>query len=629
MSDINLDFTVSNNNIGLIVVPNDITITPTDINLSVYAGGLGIPAGTTGQLQYNNGGVLGGVANTSYASGNLSLGDVANIKIDGGTVNYVLQTDGAGNLSWVAAANSNYASYAGNVVGSNQPNITSVGNLTALTVIGESNLGPVGNVIITGGTNGYVLQTDGTGNLTWTAQTGNGGGNGTPGGANTQIQYNDSGNFGGSAGFTFDKDTTIFVANNIVATSSANLGAVGNVTITGGNSGQVLSTDGSGNLTFITGGGGGGWTGPSNIAVNDLLFGLYYGANTGIMPGNTVTVASSIDVNSWSTGNTTNTVGAISNFAAGGNYMYATTATSNIARTQTGIQWTDVATPFIATGIIQANNNLVIYRSGSNNSAYSTNNGNAWTYANNNNTTFNLRNSAYGNGTIIIIRAELTSNNFIKSHDDGLTWSNSNTGGNTYVYTDVTYGNNKFIATRTASATAIRTTDNGNNWSNISLGNAYLWRQFAYGNGKWVGISEYTSPSTLGVAVVSTDDGNTWTTTALANLAWSDIVYANGTFIAGAGSGGSGNVIISTDGITWSNGGNTGIGTVDQLEFNSTEQLLVAGDNGVLVASTITPKITVTSSDGNLSNIQSAPAGTYRNLGGAIGNVGSMWIRTA
>ena len=72
-------------------------------------------------------------------------------------------------------------------------NIGNIGNLTVST----------GNIHILGGSNGYVLQTDGTGNLSWTAQTG-GSGNGTPGGANTQVQFNDAGAFGGAAGFTFD-----------------------------------------------------------------------------------------------------------------------------------------------------------------------------------------------------------------------------------------------------------------------------------------------------------------------------------------------------------------------------------------------------------------------------------------
>jgi hypothetical protein len=40
-------------------------------------------------------------------------------------------------------------------------------SISSLTVTGVSNIGNVGNVIITGGTNGYYLQTDGSGNLTW------------------------------------------------------------------------------------------------------------------------------------------------------------------------------------------------------------------------------------------------------------------------------------------------------------------------------------------------------------------------------------------------------------------------------------------------------------------------------
>jgi len=52
-------------------------------------------------------------------------------------------------------------------------NISASGNISVsgnLTVSGTTNLGPVGNVKITGGTADYVLKTDGTGNLSWTAQ---------------------------------------------------------------------------------------------------------------------------------------------------------------------------------------------------------------------------------------------------------------------------------------------------------------------------------------------------------------------------------------------------------------------------------------------------------------------------
>jgi hypothetical protein len=94
---------------------------------------------------------------------------------------------------------------------------------TSYATIGTANIGNIGtlnvdiaNLHISGGTNGYVLQTDGTGNLTWTAQTG-GAGNGTPAGANTQIQYNNAGNFGAAAGFTFNSTKNLLNIANVAA----------------------------------------------------------------------------------------------------------------------------------------------------------------------------------------------------------------------------------------------------------------------------------------------------------------------------------------------------------------------------------------------------------------------------
>lgn len=94
----------------------------------------------------------------------------------------------------------------------------------------SANLGNVANLVITGGINGYFLQTDGAGNLTWAAATGNGG-NGTPGGANTQVQFNDAGVFNGNAGFTYSKSNNTLtignvVANYITATFNANANIV-------------------------------------------------------------------------------------------------------------------------------------------------------------------------------------------------------------------------------------------------------------------------------------------------------------------------------------------------------------------------------------------------------------------
>lgn len=103
MSDINLEFTVSNNSIEFTVDPIDLTFTPQDIQLTInpsYQPGAG---GNIGELQYNNGSLLAGIPTATYNGSNLSLGNVANLKITGGVNGYFLQTDGTGNLDWAAA----------------------------------------------------------------------------------------------------------------------------------------------------------------------------------------------------------------------------------------------------------------------------------------------------------------------------------------------------------------------------------------------------------------------------------------------------------------------------------------------------------------------------------------------
>jgi len=179
---------------------------------------------------------------------------------------------------------------------------TQVLTIPNVNVTGTTNLGSVDNLIITGGNANYVLTTDGTGNLSWAEPSG--GGNGTPGGSNTQLQFNDSGVFGGSAALTFNKDTDTLTATtvniddlnansidtgvvqavssinspNISVSNQANVtgnlrvtgnvnftgsqtisfGTVSNVKINGGVNGYVLTTDGLGNLSWQAGGGSGG-----------------------------------------------------------------------------------------------------------------------------------------------------------------------------------------------------------------------------------------------------------------------------------------------------------------------------------------------------------------------------------
>jgi len=116
----------------------------------------------------------GVITSMNTSSMNSNLGPVGNITITGGSNGQVLTTNGSGVLNWSTvdtsnAANANYSAYAGNVTIAAQPNITSVGTLSNITVSGTSNLGDVGNVKITGGSNGQALTTDGNGTLSWSS----------------------------------------------------------------------------------------------------------------------------------------------------------------------------------------------------------------------------------------------------------------------------------------------------------------------------------------------------------------------------------------------------------------------------------------------------------------------------
>ena len=169
------------------------------------------------------------------AGGLITLGDVSNVKIDGGAIGYVLETDGLGNLSWtpkgtlytniVALSNATpiVMTVANTTPYSNDMEITISGvqgNANA-NVNGQSfyiqlsNDYPTsGNVELYTGTGG-TGPVDGTG-LTYTNSPNaiattivSSGGSSSLGaaGANTQIQYNETNILQGSADFTWNNST--------------------------------------------------------------------------------------------------------------------------------------------------------------------------------------------------------------------------------------------------------------------------------------------------------------------------------------------------------------------------------------------------------------------------------------
>ncbi len=113
--------------------------------------------------------------------------------------------------------------------------------------------------------------------------------------------------FNGANGFSVGQLTPIniadangnLIANGITVSAKANLGPIGNVIITGGSSGQAITTDGAGNLTFTTVGGTATLSnGNSNIQIlnnANITFSSTGNANIMVVTGTGVNVAGTLN----------------------------------------------------------------------------------------------------------------------------------------------------------------------------------------------------------------------------------------------------------------------------------------------------------------------------------------------
>jgi hypothetical protein len=167
---------------------------------------------------------------------------------------------------------------------------------------GTTVLGSVSNINISGGNSGQFLQTDGTGNVTW---------------ANVVLDHIEAGNssitVAPNANITMTvMDSNVAVFNNgglyldgyLETTSrvypeSLEFANIANLIIPGGNSGQYLRTDGTGNLAWATVASDSISNGESNVTLYaDLVTMSSNGvANTMVIDGDRVSVDGTLQVN--------------------------------------------------------------------------------------------------------------------------------------------------------------------------------------------------------------------------------------------------------------------------------------------------------------------------------------------
>jgi len=201
---------------------SNITITNSSggITIASTGGGGGTPGGSDTQIQFNNSGSFGGSANFTWDGTNVQIG-------------------ATGALRFADTDSSNYVAF-------KSPGTVS-SNVTWTLPSAD-------------GTNGQALVTNGTGTLSWATASG------SPGGSTTQLQYNNAGAFAGATNLVTDgsnltinaqgdlrfgdSDSSNWVAFQAPSTVSSNV--TWTLPSADGTNGQMLSTNGSGTLSWKT-----------------------------------------------------------------------------------------------------------------------------------------------------------------------------------------------------------------------------------------------------------------------------------------------------------------------------------------------------------------------------------------
>ena len=258
----------------------------------------------TGNLTANN-----FIANSNITSGNANLGNAV-------TANYFIGSL----LGPLANGNSNVAIPAAN----GNVNISSAGNANILVVTGtgvnvtgtlnvsaNANVGNIGTntAIITTGNittiNSGLLQ---NGNSNLAIPVANGNVNiSSAGNANILVVTGTGVNVTGTLNVSANANVGNIGTTGLIATGVSNLGPVGNVIITGGSNGQILSTNGSGNLSWITISTSSISNGNSNVSIpaanGNATISIAGNSNIVVVTGTGVNVAGTMNVSSNINGN--------------------------------------------------------------------------------------------------------------------------------------------------------------------------------------------------------------------------------------------------------------------------------------------------------------------------------------
>jgi len=267
---------------GLTLVGNQFNISNTAVTAGSYGNGDRVSTFTVNQqgqltaasntaITANAANLTGTALNANIVTSNLtSVGTLGNLTVSGNISagNISAGAGSGGNITGANLVSANF--FTGTLTTNAQPNITSVGTLTSLTVTGNvtggnlittgavnagtlavtgtSNLGAVGNVTITGGTSGQVLSTNGSGGLSFISVSSSGISNGTSNVNIPAVNGNVNISAGGNANILIVTSTGVNVAGTLNVTGNASLGNL----VTSGSGGNIANANNVSANTFTS-----------------------------------------------------------------------------------------------------------------------------------------------------------------------------------------------------------------------------------------------------------------------------------------------------------------------------------------------------------------------------------------
>jgi hypothetical protein len=317
---------------------------------------------------------------------------------------------------------------------------------------------------------------------------------------------------------------------------------------------------------------------------------------------------------------TTLSSGAISTveitFSAAHGLIPGTTATVKIDSTPPPVyDATNLSLPSSGTwtGVAWTGSGFIAIRSGSNETAFSTN-GTTWTAAGtlpNTNTWSSVAAGAVGSTSYIVAVAS-NSNTAVWSSNQGLTWNSVTLPTvTTTTWNHVAYHNGVFVAVRAGSTGAARSVDGGQNWTTVTLPSTATWTSVA---GGLIGFNDTFVVVASGgtAAAYSTNNGVTWLSATLPSSGtWRDVAFGNSRFVAIA-SGGTA-AAFTNNGITW---------TTSTLPSTANWESIAYGSNNFFIISTGTEAAITPLGEVGTFTAETLPVSGYNEIafGGLVGS---------